>query len=247
METIGRFSHFALRAFWAALASLHRPRECCRQFYRIYVGALPLAGVTGLALGLVIWMHLHQVLLNLGTGYVDLLPRALGLAVTLEFAPIGAGLIVAGRSGASLGAELGSMKLSEQIDAIEVLGISPMKLLVGPRVLACILALPLLTVVITALAVAGSFLAEVLGGSMSWQGYQNELLRDLRLADVIPAILKTSVFGFLVGVTGCYFGVHADGGTEGVGRAATRGVVVSIFLVAVSNVFLVRIIQLIGA
>lgn len=245
-EQLGRFTHFALRAVPAALLSLRRPGELLRQLYRIYFGALPLAMVSGLALGVVIWMHLYGVLQRLGPGYTQLLPQALALAVTLEFAPIGAGFIVAGRSGASLGAELGSMRLSEQIDALEVLGISPLHQLVGPRVMASMIALPMLTVVMGFLALGGSFAAELLGGKMSWQEYQVECLRGLRLEDVVPATLKTIVFGYLVGVTGCYFGINAKGGTEGVGRAATQGVVLSIFLVVVSNVLLVRLIQVLG-
>jgi phospholipid/cholesterol/gamma-HCH transport system permease protein len=168
----------------------------------------------------------------------------LALAVVLELAPMGAGLIVAGRSGASLGAELGSMRLTEQIDALEVLGSSPIRTLVGPRVLACMIALPLLTVKIICLAIAGGFLAERLGGNMAWGEYRNACLSGLRIEDVVPAVLKTIVFGYLIGVTGCYCGMTAEGGTEGVGRAATRGVVYSTFLVLISDVVLVRLIQL---
>jgi phospholipid/cholesterol/gamma-HCH transport system permease protein len=202
--------------------------------------------VAGLSLGAVIWMHLHGVLARLGSGYVSLLPQALALAVALEFAPLGAGFIIAGRSGASLGAELGSMRLTEQVDALEVMGLSPLDYLVAPRVLACMLAVPLLTVMIAVLAIAGSYAAEWLGGTMSWLEYWNQCLSGLRLRDVIPATLKTAVFGFLVGVTGCFAGMTAQEGTEGVGRAATRGVVASIFLVVVADVLLVRGIQLFG-
>src|SRR5437762_11156421 len=130
LESLGRFADFSLRALPATVAAFRRPGELLRQLHRIYLGALPLGIVSGLALGVVIWMHLHGVLLRLGPGYTQLLPQALALAVTLEFAPIGAGFIVAGRSGASLGAELGSMRLSEQIDALEVLGLSPLHQLV---------------------------------------------------------------------------------------------------------------------
>jgi phospholipid/cholesterol/gamma-HCH transport system permease protein len=245
-EQTGRYVHFAARALPAALLSVRRPAELLRQLYHILLGALPLATVTGLALGVVIWMHLRGVLFRLNPEYVRLLPQALALAVVLEFAPIGAGLIVAGRSGASLGAELGSMSLTEQLDALEVLGLSPLRHLVGPRVLACMVALPLLTVLIAFLAVGGSYAAELLGGSLSWSEYQTECLRKLSLGDVIPATMKTVVFGYLVGVTGCYFGMTATGGTEGVGRAATRGVVGSILLVIVSNVLLVKLIQVLG-
>jgi phospholipid/cholesterol/gamma-HCH transport system permease protein len=172
------------------------------------------------------------------------LPQALALAVVLEFAPLGAGFIVAGRSGASLGAELSSMRLTEQVDALQLLGLSPLRYLVAPRVVACMAALPLLTVIIAALALAGSFGAEVLGGTLTPRQYWNACLRGLRLEDVLPAVLKTVVFGYLIGVTGCYCGLSAEGGTEGVGRAATRAVVLSIFLVVVSNVVLVRLTQL---
>src|SRR5262249_45811153 len=145
-------------------------------------------------------------------GAVQYLPQALSLAVVLEFAPLGAGLIVAGRTGASLGAELGSMRLTEQLDALEVLGLSPLRQLVAPRVLACMTALPLLTVFIAYLALLGSYGAEALGGSMSLTQYQNACLRSLRIQDVVPSVLRTLVFGYLIGVTGCYFGMCAEGG-----------------------------------
>jgi phospholipid/cholesterol/gamma-HCH transport system permease protein len=243
-DRLGRFSYFALQAVPAALRALGRPGELARQLHGILLGALPLGVIAGLTLGVVIWLHLHSVLARFGAA--RLLPQALALAVILEFAPTGAGLIVAGRSGASLGAELGSMRLTEQIDALEMLGISPMRQLVGPRVLAGMLALPLLTVFIAACALLGSFGAECLGGSMGWREYENALLEPLRFGDVVSALVKTLVFGYLVAVSGCYFGLTAQGGTEGVGRAATRGVVVSIFLVLAANVLLVRIIQLLS-
>ncbi len=246
LENLGRFVHFAGRAFVAALLSIRRPGELLRQFYFIHVGALPLSSVAGLALGVIIWMHLHGVLLHFGPGNLQILPQALTLAVVLELAPMGAGLILAARSGAGLGAELGSMQITEQIDALEVFGSSPMSTLVGPRVLACMMSLPLLTVKIAFLAVAGGYLAEYLGGTMLWREYQNACLSGLRLGDVVPATLKTVVFGYLVGVTGCYFGMSAHGGTEGVGQAATRGVVYSTFLVVVSDVLLVRMIQVVS-
>ncbi len=244
LETLGHFFHFAIRALLTVPLALERPREIGRQLYAILLGALPLGAVAGLALGVVIWLHLHSVLQRFGA--TQYLPQALALAVVLEFAPTGAGLIVAGRSGASLGAELGSMRLTEQIDALETMGLSPVRLLVAPRVLACMLALPLLTVFIVYCGLAGSFTAEALGGNLSWVQYQSECLRGLRMTDVIPATLKTVAFGYLIAVAGCYFGIEAHGGTEGVGRAATRGVVVSTLLVLASNVALVRIIQIVG-
>src|SRR5262245_2453449 len=142
-ERAGRYCAFAVRSLIAAGLAVTRRREFVRQFHSLLLGALPLAIVAGLAIGIVVWMHLRGILVrSAGVEAAQLLPTALALAVTLEFAPIGAGLIVAGRTGASLGAELGSMKLTEQIDALEMLGRSPMRELIGPRVLACIVSLP---------------------------------------------------------------------------------------------------------
>jgi phospholipid/cholesterol/gamma-HCH transport system permease protein len=238
-EQTGYYLHFAGRALPAALLAVRRPAELLRQLYIILLGALPLAFVTGLALGVVVWIHLHDI----SRQYVRKVPEYLALAVVLEFAPLGAGLIVAGRSGASLGAELGSMRLTEQIDALEVLGRSPIAELVGPRVLACMVTLPLLTVFVAFLSIGSSFLAEMLGGSLTWAEYESACLNSLTLGKVVPSVLKTVVFGYLVGVTGCYQGMSAEGGTEGVGRAATRGVVLSIFVVMIANVLLVQLIQ----
>jgi len=140
------------------------------------------------------------------------------------------------------------MRSSEQIDALEVLGLSPIKHLVAPRVLAAMIALPLLTIIMGYVAILSSYLAEYLGGTMSWTLYESCVWRGLTpiQAKVVLSTLKTIVFGFLVAVTGCYFGMEASGGTEGVGRAATRGVVVSIFLVLIANVMLVKLIEMVG-
>jgi phospholipid/cholesterol/gamma-HCH transport system permease protein len=242
---LGRAAHFTLRALAALPAALRYRGELLAQFYHVLLGALPLAAAAGAAIGAVISMHLRPTLQHVGgPSAVQYLPQALSLTVVLEFAPITAGLIVAGRSGASLGAELGSMRLTEQIDALEMLGLSPLRILVAPRLLACMLSLPLLTLFITYLALAAGWLAEAIGGTLSWTQYTSACIQVLSLRDVVPATLKTMAFGLLIGVTGCYCGINAHGGTEGVGRAATRAVVVSIFLVLVSDVLLVKIIQL---
>ncbi len=242
LEATGRYCHFALRAFPAALASVRRPAALLVQLHNILLGSLPLGLITGLALGIVVWIHLRGVIPPEQRRKV---PEYLALAVVVEFAPLGAGLIVAGRTGASLGAELGSMRLTEQLDALEVMGQSPMSRLVGPRVLATVLTMPVLTVFIAFLSIGSSYLATVLGGNASWTQYQADCLRSLTLARALPATLKTTLFGYLVAVTGCYFGMTATGGTEGVGRAATQGVVVSIFVVMLANVLLVQMIAMV--
>jgi phospholipid/cholesterol/gamma-HCH transport system permease protein len=247
LENLGRAAYFAGQALLTLSSSFGRLSGVLVQLHHILLGALPLGMAAGTAIGAVVWLHLRGTLQTVGgPAAVQYLPQALALAVVLEFAPLAAGLIVAGRSGASLGAELGSMRLTEQIDALEVLGVSPLRELVAPRLLACMVTLPLLTLFIVYLALGAGYVAEMLGGSLSWTQYRTECLRVLTLHDAVPAVLKTIVFGLLIGLSGCWFGMNAEGGTEGVGLAATRGVVVSIFLVLVSDVALVKVIQLLG-
>lgn len=242
---LGQFFLFSIRSFVGCVKAIRRPKEVVRQFARQLLGALPLAIVAGLAIGVVVWMHLRGVLERLGgSSAVDLLPSALSLAVVLEFGPIAAGLIIAGRSGASIGAELGAMKLTEQVDALEVLGLSLQRHLVGPRVLACMLLLPLITIFIDYLALAGSFAAESLTSGTTWLHYKSACLRGLRFNDMVAHTLKTLAFGFITGVAGCYHGLSATGGSEAVGTAATRGVVTAILGVLLMDVVLVRLIQL---
>src|SRR5258708_40103555 len=136
------------------------------------------------------------------------------------------------------------MRLTEQIGALEVMGPSSLRVLIGPRIVACIFALPILTIFMAVLAIGGAFAAEMLGGSLTSMQYESNTWEGLRVQDVIPAILKTTMFGFLTGVCGCYFGMKAHGGTEGVGHASTRSVEFSTLLVLVSNVLLVRVILL---
>lgn len=243
LEALGQQAYFSFRALKSLpQALLARPGALLVQLQQIFLGALPLALVAGSAVGAVIWMHGRQPLRNVGGPEAEsVLPQALALIVVLELAPIVAGLIVAGRTGSGLAAELGSMRQTEQIDALEMLGLSPWRELIGPRVLACMIALPLLTMFITTAAL----LTGLLAGNLSVTQYQVASLKQLHLRDVIPALLKTVAFGFLIGSTGCYQGMKAEGGTEGVGRAATRGVVMSILWVLIADVLLVLLTQMI--
>jgi phospholipid/cholesterol/gamma-HCH transport system permease protein len=171
------------------------------------------------------------------------LPSILAVAVMVETGPMLAGLLLAGRTGAGLAAELGSMVLTEEVDARAVLGAPPLPTLVAPRALACALAAPLLTVVLDASAVLGGLAAEAGAGGLTAQAYWQKSLLFLRLSDVIPATLKTAAFGLLVGLVGCWTGLNADRSTEAVGRAATLGVVRATVAVFAANVVLVPWIQ----
>jgi phospholipid/cholesterol/gamma-HCH transport system permease protein len=240
---MGRLTAFSVRAVPATARALPRPQWWLRPLHGMVVGALPLAFVTGIALGVVIWLHTRGVLARASPEAVELLPTVLAVAVLLELAPVGAGLIVAARTGASLGAELASMKVGEQLDALELLGVSPLQRLIGPRVLACVLAVPMLHVLIAGIAIASGFVAELATGHTTMLQYQSAVLRELYLADVIPAALKTVVFGLLVGLTGCYIGLTAREGSEGVGRAATDAVVICSLLILAADVLLVGLIK----
>ncbi|QEL18464.1 MlaE family ABC transporter permease [Limnoglobus roseus] len=244
LANVGYWTTFAAASFLSLLPTLFRPSRWVRPLYRVLVGGLPLAAVTGLALGVVIWMHTRGVLERTGTGAVEFLPTFLAAAVLMELAPIGAGLIVAARTGASLGAELAAMRVNEQIDALVLLGVSPLRRLVAPRVLACILAVPLLHVLIATLSISSGFVAEMIVGQTTWLKYQTAVLRELYLRDVVPALLKTLAFGFLTGVTGCYIGLTTRGGSEDVGSAATDSVVVCSLLILAADVVMVGLTRL---
>jgi phospholipid/cholesterol/gamma-HCH transport system permease protein len=243
---VGEATFFAFQATLALGAVPMRLGELLTQLYRVLIGAVPLAALAGVAIGAVVWMQLRGVLQSVGgPGAVQYLPQGLSLTVVLVLGPVIAGLLTAARSGATLGAELGAMRLNEQIDALEVLGLSPLRELVAPRLAACILALPVLTTFVVYLALGAGLVGEAVGGSMTARQYVNECLRVLHLRDVVPAILKTGVYGYLIGLAGCWHGMTARGGTEGVGRAATRGVVSSLVGVLSAEIVLTRLIKLI--
>ncbi len=241
-EWLGRFIDFSLRALGAMpRASVRRAAEVVRQFERVAWGSLPIIAVAGLSVGLVTWLQTRRLLVTYGVEAT--LPSILTVAVLVETGPMLAGLLVAGRMGAGLAAELGSMALTEEVDAFTVLGAPPVPTLVAPRALACALALPLLTVILDTAAILGGMGAEQLAGTLSARVFWNQALIYVRLSDVVPATLKTAVFGLLIGLVGCWTGLNADRSTEAVGRAATRGVVRAMISVFIANVIMVPWIQ----
>jgi phospholipid/cholesterol/gamma-HCH transport system permease protein len=239
---LGVFVDFAARAMGAfPKALVVRAGEVLRQFERVAWGSLPIVAVAGLSVGMVTWLQTRRLLVTYGAQAT--LPSILTVAVLVETGPMLAGLLVAGRMGAGLAAELGSMVLTEEVDALVVLGAPPIPTLVAPRAIACALALPLLTVVLDASAVLGGLTAEQLAGTLSAQAFWQRSLDYLRLSDVVPATLKTAVFGLLIGLIGCWTGLNAGRSTEAVGHSATLGVVRSMLAVFASNVVMVVWIQ----
>jgi phospholipid/cholesterol/gamma-HCH transport system permease protein len=205
--------------------------------------SLPLAGTTGVIMGLILAIQSRPVMERFGAEmYV---PVLVSVSVVRELGPVITALIIAGRVSSGIGAELGSMRVTEQIDAMEVSGVDPFRYLVLTRVVACTLLLPLLTGIVDLLAILGAYVAMLMEMNMSWQLYFYRAVNSLWLRDVIPGITKTAFFGFIIGIVGCYQGYHATGGTEGVGRASTGAVVISSLLVLLADMVLVKVMVMI--
>jgi len=236
------FCEFAARACASIpIAMVRHPGETIAQFEQVAVRSLPIALGAGLSVGLVTWLQTHRLLVQHGAE--STLPSFLAVAVLVEIGPVLAGLLVAARMGAGLAAELGTMVLNEEIDARMALGVDPVPSLVAPRAIACFLAVPLLTVILDASALLGGLGAELAAGKMTAVLFWSKALAFLKLGDIIPATLKTAVFGLLIGLAACWTGLTADRSAEAVGRAAIRGVVRSILAVFASNVVMVPLIQ----
>lgn len=171
-----------------------------------------------------------------------MLPAVIVLSVIKETGPIVTALVLSGRVAAGIGAELGSMKVTEQIDAMEASAINPYQVLVVTRVLACILILPLLTIVADFCGILMGWISNALVEPISWRLFLEEGFKELTYSDLLPAILKTTVFGFIIGLIGCFQGMRTRGGTEGVGRSTTASVVLASLFVILADVFLVRLI-----
>jgi phospholipid/cholesterol/gamma-HCH transport system permease protein len=238
MEWFGGLSMFA----WQVVReSFRRPlefTEILKQIFEIGWRSAPLIVLSGLAIGAVLSMHTRSTLERFGAE--SMIPTALAFALVTETGPLITGLLVSGRVGAGIGAELGGMRVTEQIDALDSLAVNSFKYLVVTRVVACIVALPLLTVLMNAAGLVGGFFAETVVSGASFTFYFNTALSSLSFSDYIPPTVKTVVFGFLIGSTSAYLGYNATGGAEGVGRASTQSVVLSSIFLIVCNVLLVK-------
>ena len=198
-----------------------------------------IVSITGFIIGLVLAMQSQPVMQRFGAS--DFLPGMVALTVVRELGPVITALIFAGRVSSGIGAELGSMRVTEQIDAMEVSAVNPFKYLVVTRVLATTLILPVLTIYVIIIAILGGYLAIVISEPMSWQYYLSSVLNSVEFGDFIPGVAKTFVFGYIVGLVGAYKGYTTEGGTEGVGRASTTSVVLSSLLILIFDTVLVKI------
>lgn len=228
---IGELSYFAGRFFKEVFTSPFEFRELLRQCYQMGNRSLVLVGVTGFIIGLVMTLQSRPTLIEFGA--VSWMPNMTGISIVREIGPVITALICAGRIASGIGAELGSMRVTEQIDAMEVSGTNPFKYLVVTRILATTLMLPLLVVFGDLIALYGSALVENLKGDVSFQLYFNIVFDALSFGDIIPATVKSFFFGFVIGLVGCFKGYYSKKGTAGVGIAANTAVVMASLLVFV--------------
>jgi phospholipid/cholesterol/gamma-HCH transport system permease protein len=197
--------------------------ELLRQAYIIGYKSFSLVGITGFILGFVLTLQSEPTMRAFGA--TSFVPSMVAISVIREIGPVIIALICAGKIASSIGAELGSMKVSEQIDAMEVSGANPVQYLVVTRILACIFMIPLLTLMADALALLGGFAASNIHNHFTATLYFSKAFSSLSFADLIPAVAKTIFFGFAIGFVGCFKGYNSDRGTESVGIAANSAVV----------------------
>ena len=238
-EWFGNIALFA-KQLLRALAPPYEVRELIRQCDAIGAKSLPLVALAGAATGVVISLETRDSLVRFGAK--SFLPAIIVFSILKESGPIITGLVVSGRVGAGSGAELGSMKVTEQIDAIEASGVNPYTFLVAPRVLACILMLPLLTVAADLFGIAAGWLSTTLAEPVSFRLFMEHGFKQVTFSDFIPPLLKTAVFGFIIGLIASFQGMNTTRGTEGVGRSATSSVVLASLFVILADVVLVKII-----
>ena len=240
LAAAGDFSLFAGRAIREAVRPPFEAGETARHLFELGSRSLPLIAASGFAVGLVLSMHTRASLARFGAE--ALIPAGLGIALVRETGPLTAALLLSGRIGAGIGAELGAMKVSEQIDALEALAVDSFRYLVVTRVVACVIAFPILTSVMNVMGMLGGFAAETAITGIPLRTYFNQAFSSIQFSDLIPATLKTCVFGFIIATVSCHLGVNTTQGTEGVGRASTQSVVYSSILLILTNVVLVRLI-----
>jgi len=232
-ETVGAIVLFAWQGLVHGLRGPYYPRQIGRQLLDIGYYSLPVVGLTAIFTGMVLALQSH-------TGFSrfqaqDAIPSIVVLSMTRELGPVLAGLMVSGRIGASMAAEIGTMRVTEQIDALSTLSTDPLRYLVFPRLLAGVLMLPALVLVADIIGVLGGFIIGVYKLGFGPIEYINRTLEYLVTMDVVSGLVKAAVFGFLVALMGCYMGYHSKGGAQGVGTATTRAVVSGSILILTAN------------
>ncbi len=235
-------SIFAMRFWKEVFKPPFEIKEFIKQCYLLGYKALPLVAITGFIMGLVLTIQSRPTMAKFGAE--AWLPGMVALSMIKEVAPIITALICAGKISSGIGAELGSMKVTEQIDAMEVSAINPFKYLVVTRILATTLMIPILVVFADCIGIFGGFMGMNIHTDVTLFRYLHKILESLNFIDIIPATIKTFFFGFFIGMIGCYKGFTASNGTESVGRAANSAVVAASLAIFIIDMIAVQLTDL---
>lgn len=229
---------FIMRFFKEGFLPPYETKEILRQCFNIGYRSLLLISTTGFITGLVFTKQSRPSLAEFGA--TSWLPSLVGIALLRTMAPLLTGLIAAGKVGSSIGAELGSMRVTEQIDAMEVSATNPFKFLVSTRVLASSITIPILTFYTALMGMIGAYINVTLSEGTSWKEFIQSSLEQITFLDITASTIKSVIFGFTIGVVGCYQGYNSLKGTEGVGKAANSAVVIGMFLIFLEEVISVQ-------
>ena len=236
LATIGAVSAFAWQALRRTVQPPYYRRQILRQMLEIGYYSLPVVGLTAIFTGMVLALQSY-------TGFArfsaeSAIPNVVVVSLTRELGPVLAGLMVAGRVGAAMAAEIGTMRVTEQIDALKTLSTDPFKYLVAPRLIAGVVTLPILVLIADIIGVMGGFLVGVYKLDFNDATYLRNTVDFLQFQDVLSGLVKAAVFGFLITLMGCYHGYTSKGGAQGVGIATTNAVVSASILILTANYFI---------
>jgi phospholipid/cholesterol/gamma-HCH transport system permease protein len=239
LAEIGRVSLFLKDAVVQGLTPTYYVRQILEQMWRIGYNSLPVVGLTAFFTGGALALQIYQGSTP-GTAST-LVPNIVALGITRELGPVLAGLMVAGRVGASIAAELGTMRVTEQIDALVTLSTNAFKYLVGPRLVAAVITLPILVGIGDTIGIMGGYIVGTRSLGLNYYAYLKTTADFLDLDDVTSGLIKAAVFGLIIAVMGCYHGFNSRGGAQGVGRATTNAVVSASILILAANFVLTNL------
>lgn len=231
LQSLGRIANFTALALFYSVRPPYYPRLIVRQMIDIGYYSLPVVGLTAIFTGMVLALQTYTGFSRFAAE--SAIPNVVVLSMTRELGPVIAGLMVAGRIGAAIAAEIGTMRVTDQIDALTTLSTNPYKYLVVPRLLSGLITVPLLVLVADVIGVFGGFLVSVYKLDFNGTSYIAKTAEFLEAGDVAAGLVKAAVFGFLVTLMGCYHGYHSRGGAQGVGAATTYAVVSASILILV--------------
>jgi phospholipid/cholesterol/gamma-HCH transport system permease protein len=238
---LGRLTIFAATAISHCVRPPLYPRLIGRQMIDIGYYSLPVVGLTAIFSGMVLALQSYTGFARFSAGSENAVANVVVVSLTRELGPVLAGLMVAGRIGASMAAEIGTMRVTEQIDALTTLSTNPFKYLVVPRLLAGLLMLPVLVLVADIIGVFGGFVVSVYKLGFNPAAYITNTYDFMQPLDVISGLVKAAVFGFIIALMGCYAGYHSKGGAQGVGTATTNAVVSASILMLTANYILTEL------